>query len=535
MNFRQIKRLFLVNLLYGNPQSTQRARDKAAKTGKKGSIVRSLMMSYLASALILVVVFSMTLLPIDFPHFPGYFTFYCGVFTAMTFAQAITAIHNIFYESKDLKDYLPLPFSNVTLFASKFLAASYITAPFMLLLLALFVMTGFRSSGILGVLLGILTFVLYFGLFMLLTTWVVSLLVQTKLFQRYKKAATTLLMILPLVILVPVLMLYNQNAVSLDGHMHDRPVLAAFMPLYEILAKPISLAGALSFLGLLAVVAIFIGVLLKITIPQMFRLVLQENPAAKSGKASKKRKTKKAGQSRTLSQQLFHYNLGLIKNPTLWMQTLSASFLMPVIMATSSLSTGVFNLSRLSPKFFAGFVLVGAAFAFLSINPGSVVAVIISLDRENFDYIKSLPMNLRDYLQAKFRFVTGLQLILDGLVLLITLLILQLNLFLILGAIIGNLLTVYLLCLHYFQRDWRLLTLNWTTLSQLFTRGGGNFAMMFILLGGMLGAVLVCGLTFALLAFLPWPLAGNLIILLIAAGVFALLLTVFRQFWRRFN
>ncbi|MDM5143684.1 hypothetical protein ICE98_00755 [Lactococcus lactis] len=45
----------------------------------------------------------------------------------MTFSQALSAILNIFYESKDFRDYLPLPFENVNIFAAKFLVVIYIT------------------------------------------------------------------------------------------------------------------------------------------------------------------------------------------------------------------------------------------------------------------------------------------------------------------------------------------------------------------------------------------------------------------------
>lgn len=530
MNCQQIKTLFTINLLYANPQVTRRQRDKK-RTNK--SLTRSILFQYSLSAIILLLVFSIQMLMIDLPHYPGYFTFYCALFALMTFSQAVSALHNIFYESKDLQDYLPLPFTNTSIFFVKFLAVGFIVLPFLVPVLALFVITGLRATGILGLFLALVAFVLFFLLFLLLSTWIVSLLVQSKLFQRYKKIASLFLTFIPLIGVIGGMTFLNLQVQQVDYTVRtlpDRPVLLPFLPFHDWLVHPFSLISLISLLIILALLAGLYFLIRKVTIPQMFRILLDESVSAPATKSHK------AAVYKNFPQQLFHYNLGLLKNPTLWIQTLTGSFVFPIAMLAGSASSGNLNLSGIPPKYFSVFFIVGLAFALISINNSSIVAMIISLDRENFSYIQSLPLHLKTYLRAKFHFAFGLQLLLDLVILLIISLILRLSPLLILGTLLGDILGVYLTSLHYFARDWRLLTLNWTAVSQLYTRGTGGFALFFVFFGTFIGAGLVIGLAAFLLSVLPFTFVINFVLLLLLIGGAILVELHYRKrFWKLFR
>lgn len=103
---RQLLQLMKVNLLYANPQLTRRQREKG-KTGT--ALYRSLISQYLAIGVVFAVIFGGTMLFADLYHNVGVFTNLIALFTIIGLTQTITAINNVFFESKDLKDYLPLP------------------------------------------------------------------------------------------------------------------------------------------------------------------------------------------------------------------------------------------------------------------------------------------------------------------------------------------------------------------------------------------------------------------------------------------
>lgn len=106
MNSGIIKRLIAVNMLYVNPSSTNQIRKK----GRKGKqVIRSIIQQYLLSGVIFLVIYGATMILIDFAKLPGYFTYYMALFALIGFSQSLSTIFNVFFESKDLQDYLPLP------------------------------------------------------------------------------------------------------------------------------------------------------------------------------------------------------------------------------------------------------------------------------------------------------------------------------------------------------------------------------------------------------------------------------------------
>lgn len=246
MNLQQIKSLFSVNLLYANPQATQRQREK----GKTKNLTKSLLIQYGLVSLIMLPFFGLMMLAIDFPKYPGFFTFYCALFALMTFSQALSAILNIFYESKDFRDYLPLPFENVNIFAAKFLVVIFVILPYLMPLLVLFGITGFRANGVIGLFLGLVGFFLFALLFLLLSTWLITFLVQSKIFQRYKKVSQTILLLISMVGIFAGIMYLNnaQTTISATGKLLDRGTFLPFLPFWKWLVNPFSFYSLFSFL-----------------------------------------------------------------------------------------------------------------------------------------------------------------------------------------------------------------------------------------------------------------------------------------------
>ena len=527
MNLRQIKSLFAINLLYANPQATSQSR-RRKRSGRK--LTRSLMLQFLLSSLVFLFIFTMVMLPIDFPRYPGYFGFYLVLYLVFVGSQSIGTLYNIFYESKDLKDYLPLPIASINIFAAKILTATYILLPYALPIFALFLMTGLRALGLLGIFLAFLAFLLTAMILLAVCSLFVAILAQSKLFLRYKKIATTLLLVLPLVFGMGTylyIVTQNQSAGFIDGTIVDRPVIPLFTPVFDWMVRPLSALSGLGLLISLALLALILLFIVKRVVPKMFELQLQENTP------SKKKAHKSTTTYKPLSRQLLHYNLGLVKNPTLWMQSLTG-FIMPVAMLFGASSSGSLNLSSLSSRFFAALVLAGFGFAFLTMNTTSVVALIISLDRENYEYIRSLPASFLLYLRVKFRFAVGLQIILNTIVLLGIDFVLRLPVLLLLALLLGNAVSAWLIGQYYFYRDYRLLNLNWTNISQLYTRGGGNWLMVGLMFGGIFGSGIIVALTAVVLFFLPLPVLINAIILLIFSGIAFLIYRHYQKvFWKK--
>lgn len=527
MNKKNFKTLFNVNLLYANPQYTAQLRKKGKK-GKK--LFRGLLNQYLLLAVVFVVAYSSMFFTVDLSNYPGYFTMYMALFALMAFAQSVSVIYNVFYESKDLEDYLPLPFKQGEVFFAKFSIVALTIFPFALPTLGIFIVTTVRA-GLplpLALLWSLFLFIVFFALIFTLYLLAVSSLTQTKIFLKHKNIFSTLMMLLSTGGMIVGILYINQSSNNYDEHgmrvLVDRPKLAPFYPFFKMATEPLGLFSILSLLFAFVLLAFLLYLIVTFIVPKFY---LQSHVTV-----VQKRKSRKKGDKRSLSQQLFSYNVNLIKDPTLMMQFFTSSVILPICFAFPLAFSGALNLGNLSWKYAGVALMVGAMFAYLGTGNTSLVSVMISLDRENFDFIKSLPLSLKKYLQIKFWFATAFQGLLTGILMLVCGAFLKLPPLLIVTLILGNLLATLLCAWFYFYRDYRLLTLNWTNITQLFSRGGGNMVRMLTLMGGMFGGTLLTVLLGVLCTFSP--ILGNSLV-----GVTALVaLSIFyfhyeKVFWKK--
>ncbi|MGX7198156.1 ABC transporter [Enterococcus olivae] len=526
MNKKQLLELTKINLLYANPQATTKARG-SGKSGKK--LTRSLINQYLLSGVLFLAIYGFTMMLTDFSRMPGFFTYYVALFGIIAFSQGISVIYNVFFESQDLAGYLPLPFKQVEIFLAKIVVVALTVIPFTIPVLIVFLLTGIRSGVFIGVVVlsGILQFVLFLALIFSICSFIVFGLTRTKFFKKHKKLVTSLLLVVTMGIAVIGILLMNNQTNSIDFEMMDRSAISIFMPFFYTSAAPFSTKGLLSLLGLLTVTVIMLFLIKLTLLPRLYDQLLDASP----GISTEKRTYKK---NQNLRQLLLNYNFQLIRDPNLIMQVFSNSVLLPVIFIISFAISGGYDLSFLTNRFVGLVFFAGVAFSLLSVNQMSFVANIISLDKENFLFIRSLPLSMERYLREKFRFACGIQLIINSLIALLTGLIFHLPLLHLVSMILGNIFSTYILSMRYFSRDYRLLQLNWTNIGQLFTRGAGNMGMVFTMMGGILvsGILLVAygvGTMFISFWLLDLP-----IFLVFFIGLYSWSRHYQQNFWSRF-
>lgn len=527
MNKKNLKTLFNVNLLYANPQYTAQLRKKGKK-GKK--LFRGLLNQYLLLAVIFVVAYSSMFFTVDLSKYPGFFTMYMALFALMAFAQSVSVIYNVFYESKDLEDYLPLPFQQGEVFFAKFSIVALTIFPFALPTLGIFIVTTLQAELFipLAILWSLFLFMIFFALIFTLYLLVVSSLTQTKVFLKHKNVFSTLMMLISTGGMIVGILYINRSANHYDENglrvLTDRPILAPFYPFFKMATAPSGLFSILSLIFSFVLLAFLLYLIVTFVVPKFY---LQSHiPVVE------KRKKRKNSSKKNMSQQLFAYNLNLVKDPTLMMQFFTSSVILPICFVFPLAFSGELTLSKLSLSYTGVAFLVGAMFAYLGTSNASLVSVMISLDRENFDFVKSLPFSLKHYLKIKFYFATAFQGLLTGILMLICGLFLKLPPLLILGLVLGNLLGTLICAWFYFYRDYRLLTLNWTNITQLFSRGGGNMVRMLTLLGGMFAGTFIIVLLAVLCTFAP--LIGNLLVAIVALAVTLIFYLHYEKvFWKK--
>lgn len=521
MNKHRVRELLKVNLRYANPQQTTQQRGKG-KSGRK--LTRSLYWQYFYSGLIFLVVYGLVMGFVDFSHLPGRFTYYVALFAIIAFSQGISAIYNIFFESNDLPSFLPLPFTQAEIFTAKILVVGLSTVPLVLPVVILFIITGIRAQvwWPLAIVLGLLLFVVFMTIIFALCSLIVFGLTKTNFFKKHRQLVTSLLLIIAMGTAVVGVLTLNQQA---DGAVAgvDQGKIFLLLPFFYSLTVPLRLTGILSWLGLVLLAGGLLIVFDRLFIPKLLEQLVETTPI---GKVAAKRHVAHWN----LAQILQHYNLRLIGKASLMLQMVTSSVMFPLIFAISFSVSGDYNFSQLGSEMLGVTFVGGILVALITTNQTSLPANAISLERQNFEFVRSLPLEMRTFLRAKFWLILQVQEALGCAVIVILGILLHFPILHLVSLLGGSLLGTYLSSLYYFYRDYRLLRLDWNEVSQLFTRGMGKIGVatnMFVTI--FVGALLLT--SYAIMVNLNPLLVNVVVAIVILVGSIGWILH-YRQIWR---
>ncbi|GEO79208.1 hypothetical protein FD29_GL002178 [Companilactobacillus mindensis DSM 14500] len=525
MNKRQLKALFAVDLRLLNPQVTDRYRKK----GKTGTVLtKKLQQQFLINTLVFMMIYGFMMLSMDFSKLPGMFTFYTLLFILLGFSQSISGIYNIFFAGKDLNSYLPLPFRQKEIFFSKMLIVCLNIIPFTLPMFIVFFMTSFRAGVfvLIAFLVSIVAYLVILGIVLFFCSLIVFALTKTKVFQKHQNIVMNAFIAISTIIAVGGILLTNNSGTKAN---FDRPAISFLLPLFHLIKEPFAIKSLLVWLVLIVLLVAF-GIPVKyVLLPHLSEQLTQVNTAALS-QANKHKRVRKSG----LKQNLDSYNLRLLQEPNLLLQVVMNSVMIPLIFIFSFAFAKV--PSNLSLKWLGVFFVAGIFYSTFTTNQAALISNLISLDRMNLEFVRTLPISMSQYLKRKFVLGYRSQLLINVVLILIMALVLKLNLLMLLAVLLGNILGTYLVCLYYFSRDYRLRLTNWTNITELFNRGGGNLGMvtsMFVSI--IIGTAVIVAYAVAIY-FVPqtWLVNGIVFILLII-GSWLIYRHYQQKFWRQFE
>ena len=522
MNWKHVWELFKINLLYANPQAVTSLQKRQKKKKKANfSIVNAMLRQQLLILIIFTIIYSYLFVGIDYKANPGVLTLYLLTFSVMGLLQTFTALYSTFYDSKDSKVYLPLPLKPSEVFLAKNLSGFMVGMTFMVPILSLLILAYWQFIGPLGdTCRAICLYPLFFinlVLSVVLANSIGTMIVRSS---RQKLYSSILMILSTILIMLPIMMVGFLNGyIKGAGHVNF-PLLPYLRGYYDVVAAPLSMETLLNLYLPIGLVFILSYWFYKVRMPRYFHEEIYNQKA---------RKTQAKAVTQSQRQVLIRHHLSTLRNPTLIINT----YVVPVLYMIM-LGVGAVFLKDLGPDYFGLMLLVGVAFGLFSAQPTSFLGVATSLEGTNFDFIRSLPINTGDYLRQKFWIFYGLQvsvsLLLGGLGLIF---LAHLHPVLVLSFIIGFLVTTYLVGGYFFERDLKLLEVNWQEVTQLFNRGGGQWLYMGIFILTIFIAALLGGLVFFASKF--WI---ALVVNVIATGLLVLIaliiyLFVDRRRWKR--
>ncbi|HER9857046.1 TPA: ABC transporter permease [Streptococcus pyogenes] len=492
MNWSTIWELIKINILYSNPQSLANLKKRQEKHPKENfKAYKSMMRQQALMIAMFLVIYLFMFIGVDFSHYPGLFSFDVAMFFIMSTLTAFSSLYTIFYESNDLKLYIHLPVTSEELYIAKIVSSLGMGAVFLMPLISLLLIVCWQLLGnLLSILVAIVLFLVLLVSSMVLAiyinAWVGKIIVRS----RKRKLISTIMMFVSTFgafVLIFAINISNNKRTMTDGVFTDYPTIPYFKGFYNVVQAPFATAALLNFwLPLLLILAMVYGIVTKV-MPTYYReafYISNENKVKQT-----KKPVNRPHQNQSLAQLLRKHHLLTLQNATLLTQTYLMPLMYVMLFIGPSLSRGTGFFKHISPDYFGVALLFGVSLGVMCATPTSFIGVGISLEKDNFTFIKSLPITLKKFLMDKFCLLVGLQLIVPMVIYLVFgLFVLHLHPLLTIAFCLGYALSLIVQGELMYRRDYRLLDLKWQDMTQLFTRGDGQWLTMGLIFGNLIVA-----------------------------------------------
>ena len=529
MRLKVIKKLVDINILYSSKEANlANLRKKQAKNpDKKVDVSGKLLRSYLASSLLLLILFSNLAFRFPFEEMPSFFSTMVAILLVLAFSTSFTAFYNVFYESKDLASYSPYAFKESEIIIAKGLSVLLPALTGIVPILAYFLVLYIRLAPTLwlGLPLMLLSLALLFVSVTLVMVVAVHFLAQTAVFRKYQSIFANVM--IGIGVITPLLFVFFLQSTS--GDIVDRvrdipPLLYPIHLFYKIAVEPFSTEAILGLLAWIGLTLFLLYLTKKKVLPRFYDIILlnSEEKVIKERRSKEGISTTKKG----FFRMVLRYNLSLLGQGAGVITVLFTSAFFPYIMMIGLISKIRDSqlVPDIHPPYWLPLFFVGVFIAVLNNNITSLPSIGLSLERENFDFLKSLPFDFARYVKVKFWIIFAVQsflpiLTLLGLSLYLGLPILPM-IYLLAAWILAS---IILACRHYFK-DVKNLSTNWTSITDLVNRSNGIVTMVLLLIYSAILMALVIGSLFlvqSLSAILAISLGVGVLILVLGFAIFS--------------
>ena len=529
MRLKVIKKLVDINILYSSQEANlANLRKKQAKNpGKKVNVSARVLSSYIFSSLLMLFMFINIAFRFPFEEMPSFFSSMVAILLVLAFSTSFTAFYNVFYESKDLVSYRPYAFKESEIIIAKGLSVLFPALTGIVPILAYFLVLYIRlaPSLWLGLPLMFLSLALLFVSVALVMVVAVHFLAQTAVFRKYQSIFANV--IIGIGVLIPLIFVFFLQSTSGDIVDKVRDIPPLLYPLhlfYKIAVEPFSTEAILGLLAWITLTLFLLYLTKKKVLPSFYDVILLN-----SEEKVKKERRSKEGISTTKKgffRMVLRYHLTLLGQGTGVVTVLFTSAFLPYLMMIGLISKIRDSqiVPDIHPSYWLPLFFIALFIALVNNNITSLPSIALSLERENVDFLKSLPFDFARYVKVKFWIIFAVQSFLPVLTLLGLSLYLGLPILsMIYLLVVWTLASVILSCHHYFK-DVKNLSTNWTSITDLVNRSNRIVAIVLLLIYSVILMILVIASLFLVRSLAPVfaiSLGVGVLILLLALAIFS--------------
>lgn len=528
MRLKVIKKLVDINILYSSQEANlANLRKKQAKnTGKKVNVSARVLSSYIFSSLLMLIFFSTIAIHFPFEEMPVYFSFVVAILLVIAFSTSLTAFYNVFYESKDLASYRPYAFKESEIIIAKglsvLLPALTGIVPILAYFLALYI--SLAPSLWLGLPLMLLSLTLLFVSVALVMVVAVHFLAQTTAFRKYQSIFSNVM--IGIGVLIPLIFVFFLQSTfgSIVDKVRDIPFLLYPLHIfYKIAVEPFSTEALVGLLAWIGLTLFLLYLTKKKVLPRFYDVILlnSEEKVKKERRSKERISTTKKG----FFRMVLRYHLTLLGQGTGVVTVLFTSAFLPYLMMIGLISKIRDSqiVPDIHPPYWLPLFFIALFIAVVNNNITSLHSIALSLERENVDFLKSLPFDFARYVKVKFWIIYAVQSFLPILTLLGLSLYLGLPIISMIYLIMAWILASVILSCHHYFKDVKNLSINWSSITDLVNRSNGIVAIVLLFIYSAILMALVIGSIFlvqSLSTILAISLGVGALILLLALAIF---------------
>ena len=522
MRLKVIKKLVDINILYSSQEANlANLRKKQAKNpGKKVNVSARVLSSYIFSSLLMLFMFINIAFRFPFEERPSFFSTMVAILLVLAFSTSFTAFYNVFYESKDLASYRPYAFKESEIIIAKGLSVLLPALAGIVPILAYFLVLYIRlaPSLWLGLPLMLLSLALLFVSVTLVMVVAVHFLAQTTVFRKYQSIFSNVM--IGIGVLIPLIfVLFLQSTFgSIVDKVRDIPFLLYPLHIfYKIAVEPFSTEAILGLLAWIALTVFLLYLTKKKVFPHFYDVILL-NSEEKVKKERRNKERISTTNKKGFFRMVLRYHLTLLGQGTGVVTVLFTSAFLPYLMMIGLISKIRDSqiVPDIHPPYWLPLFFIALFIAVVNNNITSLHSIALSLERENVDFLKSLPFDFARYVKVKFWIIFAVQSFLPVLILLGLSLYLGLPILSMIYLLaVWTLASVILSC-HHYLKDVKNLSTNWSSITDLVNRSNRIVAIVLLFIYIAILMALVIGSLFLVRSLSP--------ILAISLGVGALIL-----------
>ena len=529
MRLKVIKKLVDINILYSSQEANlANLRKKQAKNpGKKVNVSARVLSSYIFSSLLMLLMFINIAFRFPFEEMPVYFSFMVAILLVLAFSTSFTAFYNVFYESKDLASYRPYAFKESEIIIAKGLSVLLPALPGIVPILAYFLVLHIRlaPSLWLGLPLMLLSLALLFVSVTLVMVVAVHFLAQTRVFRKYQSIFSNVM--IGIGVLIPLIFVFflQSTSGSIVDKVRDIPFLLYPLHIfYKIAVEPFSTEAILGLLAWITLTVFLLYLTKKKVLPHFYDVILlNSEEKVKKERRSKERisTTNKKG----FFRMVLRYHLTLLGQGTGVITVLFTSAFLPYLMMIGLISKIRDSqiVPDIHPPYWLPLFFIALFIAVVNNNITSLHSIALSLERENVDFLKSLPFDFARYVKVKFWIIFAVQSFLPVLTLLGLSLYLGLPILSMIYLLVVWFLASVILSCHHYLKDVKNLSTNWSNITDLVNRSNRIVAIVLLLIYSVILMILVIASLFLVRSLAPVlaiSLGVGVLILLLGLAIF---------------